>query len=80
MAMRLIIHAPDQNFQSSAFDLTGFFWTRRYESIELEGRKKMPNKKFNAEQIVKKLRQVELLLAQGKTIAIALYLMRLIAR
>ena len=40
----------------------------------------MPNKKFNAEQIVKKLRQVELLLAQGKTIAIALYLMRLIAR
>ena len=31
----------------------------------------MPRKKFSAEQIVTKLRQVEVLLAQGKTIAIA---------
>ena len=31
----------------------------------------MPKKKFSAEQIVTKLRQVEVLLAQGKTIAIA---------
>ena len=31
----------------------------------------MPKKKFSAEQIVTKLRQVEVLLAQGKTIAVA---------
>ena len=31
----------------------------------------MPKKKFSAEQIVTTLRQVEVLLAQGKTIAIA---------
>lgn len=31
----------------------------------------MPKKKFNAEQIVTKLRQIEVFLAQGKTIAIA---------
>ena len=31
----------------------------------------MPKNKFSAEQIVTKLRQVEVLLAQGKTIAIA---------
>ena len=31
----------------------------------------MPKKKFSAEQIVTKLRQVDVLLAQGNTIAIA---------
>ena len=31
----------------------------------------MPKKKFSAEQIVTKLRQIEVLLAQGKTIAVA---------
>ncbi len=31
----------------------------------------MPKKKLSAEQIVTKLRQVEVLLAQGKTIAVA---------
>ena len=31
----------------------------------------MPRRKFTAEQIVTKLRQIEVLLAQGKTIAVA---------
>ena len=31
----------------------------------------MPKRKFTAEQIVTKLRQIEVLLAQGKTIAVA---------
>ena len=52
-------------------DLTGFFRTRRYESIELERRKTMARKRLAAEQIVTKLRQIEVLQGQGKTIAMA---------
>jgi transposase InsO family protein len=40
-------------------------------SIELERRKNMARKRLTAEQIVTKLRQIEVLQAQGKTIAVA---------
>ena len=52
-------------------DLTCFFLTRRCECIELERRKKMTRKRFAVEQIVTKLRQIEVLRAQGNTIAVA---------
>jgi hypothetical protein len=40
-------------------------------SIELERRKTMARKRLAAEQIVTKLRQIEVLQGQGKTIAMA---------
>jgi uncharacterized protein len=40
-------------------------------NIELEKRDKIPKKKFSVEQILTKLRQIEVLLGQGKAIAIA---------
>jgi hypothetical protein len=40
---------------AGTLDLTGLFWTKRYERMSLE----MPKKRFSAEQIVVVLRQIE---------------------
>jgi putative transposase len=50
-----------------ASDLTGLFWTKRYEKMAWKGALVMPKKRFNAEQIVTLLRQIEVLMAQGKS-------------
>lgn len=50
-------------------DLTGFSWTRLIEIIGMERTPEMPRKRHSAEQIVAKLRQIDVLVAQGRTIA-----------
>lgn len=53
-------------------DLTGLFWTKRCERMSLaKGAFQMPKKRFSAEQIVVVLRQIEVLMSQGKTPAVA---------
>jgi transposase InsO family protein len=52
-------------------DLTGLFWTKRCEKTSL-GAWVMPKKMFSAEQIVTLLRQIEVLMAQGKSAPLGL--------
>jgi hypothetical protein len=53
--------------QYSHFDLTGLFWTKRCEGMASGKELVMPKKRFGAEQIVTLLRQIEVLMAQGKS-------------
>ena len=48
-------------------DLTGLFCTKRCEKIAWKGTWVMSKKRFSAEQIVTLLRQIEVLMAQGKS-------------
>jgi len=52
-------------------DLTGDFCTSWIETGRQKGTGKMPRKTFTPEQIVGKLRQIEVLLSQGKTVPVA---------
>jgi transposase-like protein len=52
-------------------DLTGDFCTSRSERLSTKGTGKMPKKTFTPEQIVGKLRQIEVLVSQGKTVPLA---------
>jgi putative transposase len=47
-------------------DLPWLSWTKRCEKIAWKGAWVMPKKRFNAEQIVTLLRQIEVLMAQGR--------------
>ena len=46
--------------------LTGLFWTRHCERMGYQRSLEMPRKRFSAEQIVVLLRQIEVLMSQGK--------------
>jgi transposase-like protein len=50
-------------------DLTGIFCASRIKRLETERNREMPKKTFTAEQIVAKLRQIEVLMGQGKTVS-----------
>jgi putative transposase len=56
---------------TARFDLTGLFWTELCEKLSLEGALVMPKKRFSAEQIVVLLRQIEVLMSQGKATPVA---------
>ena len=60
--MRAVLKA-----QINKTDLTWLFWTKRCERIAWKGTLVMPKKRFSAEQIVTLLRQIEVLMAQGKS-------------
>ena len=45
--------------------LTGLFWTKRCERIAWKGALVMPKERFNAEQIVTLLRQIEVSMARA---------------
>jgi len=49
-------------------DLTGDFCASEMETGKQKGVRKMPKKTFTPEQIVGKLRQIEVLVSQGKTV------------
>ena len=52
-------------------DLPWLFWTKQCEKLSLEGALVMPKKRFSAEQIVVVLRQIEVLMSQGKAAPVA---------
>jgi hypothetical protein len=52
-------------------DLTGVFCISRSERLETERNAGMPKQAFTPEQIVAKRRQIEVLLSQRKTTALA---------
>ena len=52
-------------------DLTWVSWTKLCERMSLERSSGMPKKRFSAEQIVVLLRQIEVLMSQGKAPPIA---------
>jgi putative transposase len=52
-------------------DLTGLFWTRQCEKIGLAREPWMPKRRLSAEQIVVLLRQIEVLMSQGKAAPVA---------
>src|SRR5260370_17745734 len=52
-------------------DLTGLFWTRPYEKRARQRSLEMPKKRFSAEQIVVLLRQIKVLMSQGKAAPVA---------
>jgi putative transposase len=53
------------------YDLTGLFWTRLCEKIGLARESWMPKRRLSAEQIVVLLRQIEVLMSQGKAAPVA---------
>lgn len=56
---------------STTTDLTGLFWTKLCEKLSWKGTLVMPKKRFSAEQIVVLLRQIEVLMSQGKVMPVA---------
>ena len=54
-----------------ALDLTGLFCTSRKERLNTERNRENAKKEFPPEQIVAKLRHIEVLLSQGKTVPLA---------
>ena len=52
-------------------DLTGLFWTRLCEKIGLARESWMAKRRLSAEQIVVLLRQIEVLMSQGKAAPVA---------
>jgi putative transposase len=52
-------------------DLTWLFWTKLFEKLSLERSFGMPKKRYSAEQIVVVLRQIEVLISQGKAAPVA---------
>jgi hypothetical protein len=59
---------PDRQGYS---DLIGLFWTRLCEKIGLAKELWMPKRRLSAEQIVVLLRQIEVLMSQGKAAPVA---------
>jgi putative transposase len=60
-----------QLLERAVCDLTGLFWTKLCEKLSLEGALVMLKKRFRAEQIVVLLRQIEVLMSQGKATPVA---------
>jgi putative transposase len=55
----------------AAGDLTGLFWTKRFDRNCLGKEEGHAEERFSAEQIVTLLRQIEVSMAQGKSIGVA---------
>ena len=65
----LIVPSPALSLPA---DLTGLFWTRPCERMGWEkGSLEMPRNRLSAEQIVVLLRQIEVLMSQGKAAPVA---------
>jgi putative transposase len=68
---RDFLPALDWVLKEGATDLTELFWTKQCENMSLERSLVMPKKRFSAEQIVVVLRQIEVLMSQGKGAPVA---------
>jgi putative transposase len=64
--------ARDLGFEiTGQIDLTGLFWTRLCEKLGVAREPWMPKRRLSAEQIVVLLRQIEVLMSQGKAAPVA---------
>jgi hypothetical protein len=68
---RDFLRALDWVLKEGATDLTELFWTKQCENMSLERSLVMPKKRFSAEQIATVLRQIEVMVLQGKAAPVA---------